>query len=169
MLPGCLIIAAFVDSAVHMPLDKVRHITFINPACLTAETLSTKIRTDCRYLGESKRVKSAVITVPAYFNDSQRQATKDAGAISGLEVRCCQAPSKPISNPEHMYDADACALVSANTAMTAHGASCCVCNWVVCNCTPSRVPTHIALSRNPECNELQHHGTLLDRLAFIHQ
>ena len=37
------------------------------------------------YLGET--VKEAVITVPAYFNDSQRQATKDAGRIAGLEVR----------------------------------------------------------------------------------
>lgn len=36
------------------------------------------------YLGET--VKNAVITVPAYFNDSQRQATKDAGAIAGLNV-----------------------------------------------------------------------------------
>jgi heat shock protein 1/8 len=36
------------------------------------------------YLG--KVVKNAVITVPAYFNDSQRQATKDAGAIAGLNV-----------------------------------------------------------------------------------
>lgn len=36
------------------------------------------------YLG--REVKHAVITVPAYFNDAQRQATKDAGAISGLEV-----------------------------------------------------------------------------------
>jgi heat shock protein 5 len=36
------------------------------------------------YLGTE--VKNAVITVPAYFNDSQRQATKDAGAISGLNV-----------------------------------------------------------------------------------
>lgn len=36
------------------------------------------------YLGES--VKNAVITVPAYFNDSQRQATKDAGSIAGLNV-----------------------------------------------------------------------------------
>ena len=36
------------------------------------------------YLG--KDVKHAVITVPAYFNDSQRQATKDAGLISGLNV-----------------------------------------------------------------------------------
>ncbi len=37
------------------------------------------------YLGES--VSEAVITVPAYFNDSQRQATKDAGKIAGLEVK----------------------------------------------------------------------------------
>lgn len=36
------------------------------------------------YLG--KEVKKAVVTVPAYFNDSQRQATKDAGVIAGLEV-----------------------------------------------------------------------------------
>ena len=36
------------------------------------------------YLGE--KVTKAVITVPAYFNDSQRQATKDAGKIAGLEV-----------------------------------------------------------------------------------
>ena len=36
------------------------------------------------YLG--RPVRKAVITVPAYFNDSQRQATKDAGAIAGLEV-----------------------------------------------------------------------------------
>ncbi len=36
------------------------------------------------YLG--KDVKKAVVTVPAYFNDSQRQATKDAGTIAGLEV-----------------------------------------------------------------------------------
>src|SRR5262245_24701867 len=44
-----------------------------------------KLKTDAEaYLGES--VKEAVITVPAYFNDSQRQATKDAGAIAGLEV-----------------------------------------------------------------------------------
>lgn len=36
------------------------------------------------YLGQS--VRDAVITVPAYFNDSQRQATKDAGTIAGLHV-----------------------------------------------------------------------------------
>ncbi len=37
-------------------------------------------------------MNQAVITVPAYFNDSQRQATKDAGAISGLEVRPAGRP-----------------------------------------------------------------------------
>ena len=45
----------------------------------------TKLKTDAEaYLGES--VTQAVITVPAYFHDSQRQATKDAGKIAGLEV-----------------------------------------------------------------------------------
>lgn len=38
------------------------------------------------YLGADREVKRAVVTVPAYFNDSQRQATKDAGLIAGLEV-----------------------------------------------------------------------------------
>jgi molecular chaperone DnaK (HSP70) len=38
-----------------------------------------------RYLGHA--VVKAVVTVPAYFNDAQRQATKDAGAIAGLDVR----------------------------------------------------------------------------------
>src|SRR6202163_4943107 len=45
-----------------------------------------KLKTDAEaYLGES--VDSAVITVPAYFNDDQRQATKDAGRIAGLDVK----------------------------------------------------------------------------------
>ena len=44
-----------------------------------------KLKTDAEaYLGE--KVTEAIITVPAYFNDSQRQATKDAGKIAGLEV-----------------------------------------------------------------------------------
>lgn len=38
------------------------------------------------YLGSGKKVTKAVITVPAYFNDAQRQATKDAGAMAGLDV-----------------------------------------------------------------------------------
>ena len=45
-----------------------------------------KLKADAEsYLGE--KVTEAVITVPAYFNDAQRQATKDAGAIAGLEVK----------------------------------------------------------------------------------
>src|SRR5204863_3395994 len=45
-----------------------------------------KLKTDAEaYLGDT--VDSAVITVPAYFNDDQRQATKDAGKIAGLEVK----------------------------------------------------------------------------------
>lgn len=44
-----------------------------------------KIKADAEaYLGET--VSQAVITVPAYFNDAERQATKDAGRIAGLEV-----------------------------------------------------------------------------------
>ena len=45
-----------------------------------------KLKKDAEaYLGEE--VKEAVITVPAYFTDSQRQATKDAGTIAGLDVK----------------------------------------------------------------------------------
>src|ERR671922_224471 len=45
-----------------------------------------KLKSDAEaYLGE--KVESAVITVPAYFNDDQRQATKDAGKIAGLDVK----------------------------------------------------------------------------------
>ncbi len=51
-----------------------------------AAMILQKIKTDAEaYLGED--VDSAVITVPAYFNDAQRQATKDAGTIAGLEVK----------------------------------------------------------------------------------
>ena len=52
---------------------------------ISAETLKKMKKTAEDYLGES--VAEAVITVPAYFNDSQRQATKDAGRIAGLDVK----------------------------------------------------------------------------------
>ncbi len=57
----------------------------IAPSQVSAETLRKMKKTAEDYLGEE--VTEAVITVPAYFNDSQRQATKDAGRIAGLEVK----------------------------------------------------------------------------------
>ena len=55
------------------------------PQAISAEILRKMKETAEAYLGE--KVSEAVITVPAYFNDSQRQATKDAGKIAGLEVK----------------------------------------------------------------------------------
>ena len=55
------------------------------PPQISAQVLMKMKKTAEDYLGSE--VKEAVITVPAYFNDSQRQATKDAGRIAGLEVK----------------------------------------------------------------------------------
>ena len=55
------------------------------PPQISAEILKKMKKTAEEYLGED--VSEAVITVPAYFNDSQRQATKDAGKIAGLDVK----------------------------------------------------------------------------------
>ena len=55
-----------------------------SPSQISAFTLQKMKETAEKYLGSE--VKKAVITVPAYFNDSQRQATKDAGKIAGLDV-----------------------------------------------------------------------------------
>lgn len=57
----------------------------IAPPEVSARVLQKMRKTAEEYLGEE--VKDAVITVPAYFNDSQRQATKDAGRIAGLNVK----------------------------------------------------------------------------------
>ena len=55
-----------------------------SPEEISAQVLRKLVDDASKYLGE--KVTQAVITVPAYFNDSQRQATKDAGKIAGLEV-----------------------------------------------------------------------------------
>ncbi|MCW8863781.1 MAG: molecular chaperone DnaK [Colwellia sp.] len=57
----------------------------VAPPQVSAEVLKKMKKTAEDFLGES--VSEAVITVPAYFNDSQRQATKDAGRIAGLDVK----------------------------------------------------------------------------------
>ena len=80
MVPFNVVKGPAGDARVKIPVNN-REFT---PQEISAMVLG-KLKTDAEaYLGES--VTKAVITVPAYFNDSQRQATKDAGKIAGLEV-----------------------------------------------------------------------------------
>ncbi len=80
MVPYQVIEGPTDDVRVKIPVTGREH----SPQEISAMILS-KLKADAEaYLGES--VTQAVITVPAYFNDSQRQATKDAGRIAGLEV-----------------------------------------------------------------------------------
>ncbi len=80
MVPFEVVSGKTEDVLVKIPVTKKEY----SPQEISAMILA-KLKSDAEaYLGES--VTQAVITVPAYFNDSQRQATKDAGRIAGLEV-----------------------------------------------------------------------------------
>lgn len=79
MVPYSIIKADNNDAWVEVRGKKVA------PPEISAQVLKKMKKTAEDYLGET--VNEAVITVPAYFNDSQRQATKDAGRIAGLEVK----------------------------------------------------------------------------------
>jgi molecular chaperone DnaK len=79
MVPYKIVAADNGDAWVEVKGDKKA------PPQISAEVLKKMKKTAEDYLGEP--VTEAVITVPAYFNDSQRQATKDAGRIAGLDVK----------------------------------------------------------------------------------
>src|SRR5699024_10460155 len=79
MVPYKIIAADNGDAWVDVKGEKMA------PPQISAEVLRKMKQTAEDYLGE--KVTEAVITVPAYFNDAQRQATKDAGQIAGLDVK----------------------------------------------------------------------------------
>lgn len=79
MVPYNIIKADNGDAWVEVNGDKM------SPPQISAQVLTKMKKTAEDFLGEE--IKEAVVTVPAYFNDSQRQATKDAGKIAGLEVK----------------------------------------------------------------------------------
>ncbi|BAP17412.1 molecular chaperone DnaK [cyanobacterium endosymbiont of Epithemia turgida] len=73
------------DSNGNIKLDSPSQGKQFAPEEISAQVLRKLVDDASKYLGET--VTEAVITVPAYFNDSQRQATKDAGKIAGIEVK----------------------------------------------------------------------------------
>ncbi len=79
MVPYTIVKADNGDAWVEVKGEKMA------PPQISAEVLKKMKKTAEDYLGET--VTEAVVTVPAYFNDSQRQATKDAGRIAGLDVK----------------------------------------------------------------------------------
>lgn len=81
MVPYKIVAAKNGDAWVSIPVKNED----VAPPQVSAEVLKKMKTTAEAYLGET--VTDAVITVPAYFDDSQRQATKDAGRIAGLEVK----------------------------------------------------------------------------------
>jgi heat shock protein 1/8 len=82
--PACILDTCadilFAAAAVDYKSERKR----FNPEEISSMVLTKMRETATQFLG--KDAKRAVVTVPAYFNDSQRQATKDAGAIAGLDV-----------------------------------------------------------------------------------
>ncbi len=73
----------------------------MSPSEIGALVLKKMKETAEERLGRS--IKKAVITCPAYFNDSQRQATKDAGRIAGLDVQVCYAKSSCVFHQKHQF------------------------------------------------------------------
>ena len=80
IVPYAIMAGPNQDARVHIPVNDKQY----SPQEISAMILSKLKRDAESYLSDD--VSQAVITVPAYFNDSQRQATKDAGQIAGLEV-----------------------------------------------------------------------------------
>ena len=77
---------AAIDEAMKKLENGELHVFDVSTFTVTGENVTADMKTDAEgYLGE--KVTEAVITVPAYFTDAQRQATKDAGKIAGLEVK----------------------------------------------------------------------------------